>query len=187
VFFKRRAPLPAGQRPALERDERVLALASTSDGRAVVATNRGLWLPDREGPPDVPGGRLGWHEIHKATWNPPRFAVTPAEQLSEEDGYLVMADLPELVFALDEPGELPAEVRSRIVRSVVHTSHHVLPEGGGLRVVGRRVSGVDGLSWHVRYDPDTGPDDPGVPEATAVLVAAARDEREEPGARAGAA
>ena len=95
--------------------------------------------------------------------------------MSEQDGYRVMADLPERVYALDEPGDLPKEVRNRVTRSVVHTSHHRLPEGRGLRVVGRRVSGVDGLSWHVRYDPDTRADDPGVAEATATLVADARE------------
>lgn len=173
MFLKRRKPLPAGLRPALERDERILAWASVPDGAAVVATVRGLWLPGR-------AERLGWHHIHKATWNPPRFVVTPAGPVSDQDGYTVMADQPPVVLTLDEPGDLPGQVRNRVTRSVVHTSHHRLPDGGGLRVVGRRVSGVDGLSWHVRYDPDTRPDDPGVPEATAALVA---DAQRSPGAQ----
>jgi hypothetical protein len=40
-------------------------------------------------------------------------------------------------------------------------------------VVARRVPGVDGVTWHVRYDPGTDPDDPAVVSATAELVAEA--------------
>ena len=39
----------------------------TAGDGAVVVTTRGLWLPGRD--------RLGWHEIHKATWAGPRLTV----------------------------------------------------------------------------------------------------------------
>ncbi len=45
-------------------------------------------------------------------------------------------------------------------RSVAYTAHHHLPAGGGARIVGRRVPGVNGISWAVRYDSDTDPNDP---------------------------
>jgi len=162
ALFRRKQKLPAAQRPALEPDERVLAWAPTSGDGVAVATNRGLWLPGLQ--------RLGWHEIHKAVWSGRELVVTPASVVDEREGYAVVADQPVLSTLLLEPGDLPDQVRTRVTRSVAYTEHHALPEGGGVRVVARRVSGVDGLTWTARYDPGTDPD-----EATvADLVAAAR-------------
>jgi hypothetical protein len=45
---------------------------------------------------------------------------------------------------------------------------------GGVRVVGRRVSGQNGLSWAVRYDAGTPVDLPAVIELTDELVAGAQ-------------
>lgn len=162
ALFKRKPKLPADKRPALEAEERILAWASTSDDDVVVATNRGLWLPGLS--------RLGWHEIHKAVWSGRELVVTPAAVIDERDGYSVVADQPILSTLLLDPGELPDQVRTRVTRSVAYTEHHALPGGGGVRVVARRVSGVDGLTWAVRYDPGT-PEDPA---AVDQLVAAAR-------------
>lgn len=162
ALFKRKPKLPADRRPALEPDERVLAWATTGDDAVVVATNRGLWLPGLS--------RLGWHEIHKAVWSGRELVVTPASVVDERDGYAVVADQPILSTLLVEPGEVPDQVRTRVTRSVAYTEHHSLPEGGGVRVVARRVSGVDGLTWTVRYDPGTPPDEATVDD----LVASAR-------------
>jgi len=81
----RRHKLSADRTPALDRDERVIAWADTDSDSVVVATNRGLWLPGEE-------ERLGWHEVHKATWSPPTLTVIPAQSVGEGDGYRVMAD-----------------------------------------------------------------------------------------------
>lgn len=159
----RRRKLPAELRPALEPEERVVAWARAGEDGAVVATNRGLFLPGRD-------GRLGWHEIHKAVWGGRQLAVTPAEVTERREGYLVAADGPPTTVTLLEPGDVPQAVRARVTRSVAVTSHHPVP-GGGVRVVGRRVPGRDGLTWFVRYDEGTDPRGPGVPEATAALVA----------------
>ena len=59
-----------------------------------------------------------------------------------------------------------------MTQSVAYTAHHPLP-GGGVRVVGRRVAGVDGAAWHVRYDDGTDAADPEVAASTAELVAEA--------------
>jgi hypothetical protein len=166
VFRRRR--LPADQRPPLGPDERIVAWASTSDDAVVVATNLGLWLP---GEP----GRLGWHEIHKATWSGRQLAVTAAEQVAEGDGYVVMADRQPVVYTLLDPDRVPEQVRTRVTRSVAYTSHHQVPGGGGVRVVARRVSGVDGLRWTVRYDAGTDPDFNGVAETIIHLVSSARN------------
>ncbi|MGN9911060.1 hypothetical protein ACTMTJ_26230 [Phytohabitans sp. LJ34] len=164
ALFRRKPKLPAGQRPALEQDERVLAWAPASGDGVVVATNRGLWLPGLH--------RLGWHEIHKAVWSGRELVVTPASVVDEREGYTVVADQPILSTLLLEPGDLPDQVRTRVTRSVAYTEHHPLPEGGGVRVVARRVSGVDGLTWTVRYDPGTAPDEATVDDLVAAASAA---------------
>jgi hypothetical protein len=170
-LFGRRPKLPVALRPALEADERVLAWAAagssgaTGQDTALVVTNRGLWLPD--------GVRLGWHEIHKAAWSGRELRVIPAEVAEVRDDYAVLVDSPPVTFLLLEPGEVPDQVRTRVTRSVAYTSHHPLPQGG-VRVVGRRVSGVDGLSWAVRYDSGTPVDAEPVIELTGELVRGAQ-------------
>jgi hypothetical protein len=165
-FLRRRPKLPAALRPALDSDERVLAWAAAGEDQAVVATNRGVWLPDR--------GRLGWHQIHKAAWSGRELRITPAEVAEERAGYTVQVDAPVLTYLLLDPGDLPDQVRTRVTRSVAYTAHHPLPVGG-VRVVGRRVSGADGLTWSVRYDTGTPVDAEPVVAATDELVGAARD------------
>jgi hypothetical protein len=167
-IFRRRPKLPADKRPPLEADERLLAWAwigSDPGGPVVVATNHGLWLPDRE--------RLGWHEIHKAAWSGRELRITPAEVAEVRADYAVLIDAPVLSCLLLEPGELPDQVRTRVTRSVAYTSHHALPTGG-VRIVGRRVAGVDGLSWAVRYDSGTPVDAEPVVRVTGDLVTAAQ-------------
>ena len=166
-FLRRRPKLPASLRPALGPEERVLAWAEVSPegAGALVATNHGLWLPD--------GKQLGWHEIHKAAWSGRELRVTPAEVAEERDEYAVLVDGPVVSFLLLEPGELPDQVRTRVTRSVAYTSHHPL-NAGGVRVVGRRVPGRNGLNWSVRYDSGTPVKLAAVVELTQELVSAAQ-------------
>ncbi|MCX4470666.1 hypothetical protein C5N14_25515 [Micromonospora sp. MW-13] len=168
-LFNRRPKLPPAARPPLADDERVLAWAAVGNGEGdgvVVASNLGLWLPGR-------GHRLGWHDILKAVWSGRELTVTPAERVAERDGYLVVADCPTETYLLLDPGELPHQVRARVTRSVAYTQQHPVPGGAG-RVAARRVPGVDGLAWTVRYDPGTPADDEPVVAETDRLVAAAR-------------
>ncbi|GAB1645695.1 hypothetical protein [Krasilnikovia sp. MM14-A1259] len=168
-LLRRRPKLPAAARPALQPDERVLAWAyvgAEPGGPVAVATNRGLWLPDR--------ARTGWHEIHKAAWSGRELRITPAEVAEQRDGYTVLVDGPVVTYLLLEPWELPDQVRARVTRSVAYTEHHQLP-AGGVRVVGRRISGVDGLSWAVRYDSGTPVDAESVVQLTGELVEAAQE------------
>jgi hypothetical protein len=159
-LFRRR--LPGRLRPRVARDERIVAWACTSDGAALVATNLGLWLPGRS-------DRLGWQQIHKASWEQPVLRVVPAQRLGDGDGYEIVADGPDVSYILAEPAALPAVVRQRVTRSVAYTRHDSLP-GGGARVVARRTPGRNGVTWHVRYDDGTDPDDPAVVQATQELV-----------------
>ncbi|GAB7047735.1 hypothetical protein [Catenuloplanes indicus] len=163
-FFRKNQP-PAAQRPALDRDERILTWASTSTEGVVVVTNRGLWLPGQN--------RLGWHEILKAVWSGRELTVTAGRVAEERDGYTVVVDEPTISTLLLAPGHVPHQVQVRVTKSVAITHHHELP-GGGVRVVARRVSGVDGLRWTARYDPGTPADAPRVDE----LVARARADAE---------
>jgi len=160
-----RRRLPAARRPPLDRDERILAWAEAPEG-LLVATNLGLWLPV--------GERLGWARIHKAAWSGSDMIITPAEVVTTIDGYEVVADQAPRRYTLADPGNVPHQVRTRVTRSVAYTAHHSLPTDGGVRVAARRVPGADGLTWTVRYDAGTDPDDPVVREATAELVTEAR-------------
>ena len=158
----RRGRPPAEAVARLERDERVTAWGRTSDDSDVlVATPRGLWLPS--------GERVGWHEIHKARWDTGVLTLIRGVEVAPG----IREDAPPLRYVLAEPGNLPDEVRTRVTRSVAYSVHHRLP-GGGVRVVGRRVPGRDGLDWAVRYDPGTarGPESE---QTVAELLAAARD------------
>lgn len=166
-MFGRRRKLSAALTPTLERDERVLAWAAVED-TAIVATNRGLWLPGST-------ERLGWHRIHKATWRDGVLTVTPSTSEAAEDAdFAVVADTEPVTVVLTDPSELPKRVRERVTASVAYTSRHPLPGGGAARVVARRVSGRDGLSWSVRYEGDVDSADPAVASVAAELVATAR-------------
>lgn len=165
TFLRRKPKLPAALRPALEEDERVVAWAPLAEEKALIATTRGLWLPE--------GRRLGWHQIHKAAWSGRELRITPAEVAEERDDYTVQVDGPILTYLLLEPRDLPDQIRTRVTRSVAYTSHHPLT-AGGVRVVGRRVPGQNGLTWEVRYDSNTPVTLDAVVELTDELVSAAR-------------
>ena len=170
-MFGRRDKPPAKLRPALERSERVLAWARTAEDASlvVVVTNLGLWLPGRS--------RLGWHQIHKATWSGSRLTVIPSTPVGEGVGadgsaYTVTVDDAPVQVNLTDPDKVPFTVRQRVTNSVAYTGHYPMP-AGGVRVVARRVAGVDGAAWHVRYDDGTDATDPDVIAFTAEIVAEA--------------
>jgi hypothetical protein len=202
-MFRRRPRLPAARRPPLERDERVLAWAALPEGGALVATNRGLWAPAEPagsaGPgsagaagPDGPGGSDGpgaagsagageprrwrWHELHRAAWDGRELTVTPAVTVERREGYALVADLPTRSYRPADPGDVPHQVRARVTASVAYSRHHPAPGGGGVRVVARRVSGVDGVTWTVRADPGTDVESPAARAAIGQLVAQGRGE-----------
>jgi|KBSSwiStaDraftv2_1062776.scaffolds.fasta_scaffold125885_2 hypothetical protein len=160
--FKQR--LPAAYKPKLGRTERVLAWAMTSPGTAVVATNFNLWIA---------GIATGWNHLSKVTWDGSTLSVTPSSVVEERDGYTVIADQEPVRLALADPGNLPHEVRQRVMASVRHPAHHDLGRGG-LWLAGRRVPGVDGLSWIVRYDEGTDGTSPEVIAVTDELIGETR-------------
>jgi hypothetical protein len=166
-FLRRKPKLAADRRPALEPGERILAWADVPDDQVMVVTNLGLWLPGRD--------RLGWHRINKAAWSGRELRITAAAPAEERDGYTVVVDEPVQTYLLLEPGDVPEQVRARVTKSVAYTSHHVLPGGGGVRIVARRISGVDGLTWTARYDSNSAVDETAAVLATAELIGQARE------------
>jgi hypothetical protein len=155
---------PAEALAALGPDERLTGWGTTEDGDAVLATTHGLWLPG-----DAERRHLPWHTIHKATWEQGALRIIPGVDI--EPG--VVADGEPVLVRLLEPRDLPAEVRTRVTRSVAYSSHHPLP-GGGVRVVARRIAGVDGLTWVLRFDEGVDRADPLVRVAADDLLAQAR-------------
>jgi len=148
----------------MARDEHVLAWADADGGGPVVATSHGLFLPGR-------ATRLGWHEIHKAAWSGRQLTITPSILLRDDDaGYAVTADGEPEAFALKDPGDVPHEIRQRVTKSVAYTALHPVPGGPAVRVVGRRVPGVNGVTWAVRYEDGSDGSDADVREVTAALV-----------------
>jgi hypothetical protein len=158
--LRRDAPPPEVVQ-ALDRDDRLLAWATTADG-VVVASRAGLRLPDSR--------VLPWHRIDKAVWRDAALTLTESGEVAPG----IAEALPPLVVPLAEPRDLPSVVRSRVTRSVAFTSYDRLPGGRGVRVVARRVAGQDGLDWSLRFDDPNDRHDPGALAAAEQLLAAAR-------------
>jgi len=154
MFGRNRLPTPATAALALERDERVIGWAQTPGGSYVIATNLGLWWPGAAaGTGGRPARRIAWYLINKAVWSEDGLAITEAEIIDD----LLLVERPELRAQLVEQRKLPAVVRNRVEASVAQT-HEVTLSEGVARIVGRRVSGQDGLSWWavlVASTPDT--------------------------------
>lgn len=169
LFGKREKPPPEAV-ARLDPDERVVSWAPAPGG-AVVATPLGLWLP---GVPD----RLPWHLIDKVIWRSNTLTLIPAV----DSGGGVLVEQPPRSVRLEEPRDIPQNVRARIEKAIAFTRHHPLPgaEGGGVRrgvrVVGRRVPGQDGVSWQLVFDPGVDRDDPAVRAAASAFVDQARAE-----------
>lgn len=161
----RRERPPEDMLARLEPHERVLTWATLDDGGILLATQRGLWRPE-DGEPR----RLEWHRINKATWREGTLEVIEAVEV--EPG--VIEDSRPMIYELTARRDLPNTVRQRVTNSVASTIHHPLPGGGGVRIVARRVSGVDGPQWSVRYDRGTDRHDPGVRARVAELLEAER-------------
>jgi hypothetical protein len=169
LFHKPEKP-PVEAVVRLDRDERVVSWAPAPGG-AVVATPLGLWLP---GYPE----RLPWHLIDKVTWQ--SNVLTLVAAVDPGDGVLV--EQPPRSVRLEQPRDIPQTVRVRVQKAIAFTRHHPLPgaEGTGVRrgvrVVGRRVPGEDGVSWQLVFDPGVDRDDPAVRAAASAYVDQARAE-----------
>jgi hypothetical protein len=146
---------------ALDRGERRVAWALTSAGEPVVATDRGLRLPD--------GTNLAWEQIERASFQRPTLTVT---ELAEVEG---TGAVHQVTLDLDgDVTDLPETVRTRVAASVAWSSHTKLAPAGGVRIVGRRRRGLDVLDWQLVFDRDTDPRDPGLRAQAEQFLDAAR-------------
>lgn len=139
---------PTGFTGSLDKDEAVVAYAAVRGGGHVVVTSRGLWVPDGEGT-----RRIGWHLISKASWSTGVFVITEAEEVEQAGAAVILADLPPIRCAVEQPGKVPQAVHQRVTGSILSSQHHDLP-GGGAWFVQRRVPGRDGMLLQVRPDAD---------------------------------
>lgn len=145
AFLSRRVKPPAALRKLLDSDERILAVADLSGSPAVVATQRGLWLPVETG-----WRRVDWDQVVKATWSEDGLHVI--EGVVDEQG--IVTDLPEATIRFSDARNLPTVVRTRVESSIGRWEQVRVPGGTG-RLVGRRVPGADGLRWTARLDTGT--------------------------------
>ncbi|WP_017973886.1 hypothetical protein [Actinopolyspora halophila] len=143
--------LPEGFDGALDAEERVLASAVSAEG-ALVATDRGLWVPGGSGT-----RRIGWHLLNRAVWRDGVLALTEAGEYRRVDGAVLLRDLPRRRFRLHESGRLPDVVHARVTGSIESTQYRELSVGGA-RFVRRKVPGLDGTVLQVRPDRDTDED-----------------------------
>jgi hypothetical protein len=147
-----RGEVPDGFTGRLDESERVLASAPTSDGRHLVVTSFGLWVPASDG-----YRRIGWHLISTARWDGRALHVIEADETGTAGEAVLLTDRPAHRYPLPAPGHVPELVHGRVVRSVLASQRRQLP-GGSALFVRRRVPGHDGVQLQVRPDPGTGLD-----------------------------
>jgi hypothetical protein len=158
ALFHRREDPPAIE--GLERDERVVSWADTTDGQVVAATQFGLWWP---GPRRIP-----WQHIDKAVWRDGVLTIIEADVVDD----LLLVDRAPVYATLARPRDLPPTVRKRVEANIVRTELLSVP-GGAVRFVARRQPGRDGVGWWARLEAGT-PDTPTVRSAIAARLAMLR-------------
>lgn len=147
-----------------DADERVLAWGELAGGAGwLVATSHGIRVVHPDGGEDA--GVLRWHEVGSARWQAAgsgggRFVVTPLTEV--EPG--VQARLPDERHVLADAGELPGVVRRRVDQTVITSRRALVPGGGSVLLVARRVPGQAAREWTVVFDSDDQREDPAARE-----------------------
>jgi len=155
----------------------VLTFSSTPSGDLVIATPRGLWISDAaprqpaaEKEVEPSGTLLPWESIVTAKWSADALTVVAAEEIEPQ----IMKRVPAIILRLRAPEDVPRVVRLRVDRSVVVSRRHAVGAGSTVLIVGRRISGQDGLRWYAVFDRDSDADDPDLRrEATNLLMSTA--------------
>jgi hypothetical protein len=157
----RRTPVPQVVKGvALGPGQRRIAWAVTPEGAPVVASSSALHLPD--------GTVLGWDSIERALWDKPTLRLI---ELTESEG---SGRRHEVTLDLEHDTDLPETVRARVSASVAWSSHVKLQPSGGVRIVGRRRTGMEVLDWQLVFDRGTDPDDPALRAQAEEHLSAAR-------------
>lgn len=165
----------------------MLTFAPTSHGDLVIATPRGLWIADHRpttagvAGDDPPGRLLAWEFILTARWTGDVLAVTPAQEVAPQ----IMSRLPTITLPLPDPADLPRVVHQRVDRSVAVSHRRALSAQSTVLLVGRRVSGRDGLLWYAVFDRDSDAGDPTARSQATTLLGSAAAAQAPPGPDAG--
>jgi hypothetical protein len=144
-LFGRRERPPADLVARLTRDEWVLSWADTADDEVVLATPKGVWWPEPDGP-----RRILWQHIDKVIWRDGTLTIIEAEVVDD----LLLLDRPPIQARLTRPRDLPPTIRKRIETNIVR-SELLGIAGGAVRFVGRRQPGKDGVAWWAHLEPGT--------------------------------
>jgi hypothetical protein len=144
-LFTRRERPPADVVARLDPDDRVLSWADTDDDDVVLATSRGVWWPEEDGPRLV-----RWQHIDKAIWRDGVITIIEAEVVDD----LLLVDRRPVSVGLKRPRDLPPVVRKRVETNIVR-SELVTVNGGVVRFVARRQPGRDGIIWWARLESGT--------------------------------
>jgi len=151
---------------ALDRDEHLMGLTPTADGRTLAASRFGLWVVDGDA-----AERWDWHLISKARLADRVLTLIVADPIGRwPDGTMLLADRPEVQLRPERLTKLTDAVHQRVRHSVAASRHLDWPDAGGW-VVLRRVAGQDGLTVQLRVDRDANPNSPGFAGAVAATVA----------------
>lgn len=145
---------------ALRPRERILASAADASGAWIIATERALYLPERDDGVKGPHHGIPWEQVEHAEWDreSERLRVTQAAPLGER--------MRSWALRFDPPDQrLLALIRERITASVVVEQHVPLRGDLGVRVIARRppaaAPGADtDLVWAVAFDEGVDPGDP---------------------------
>ncbi len=166
ALFGRRDKPPAAALAGLEHGERVLSFADTDHDAVVLATPRGVWWPDPDGP-----RLIGWQHVDKAVWRDGVLSIVEADIVDD----VLLVDRPAVAVGLRRPRDLPPVLRQRIEHNIVHREVVSVP-GGAVRFVGRREPGKDGVVWWARLERGTR-DTPVVRSAIRARLAILRADR----------
>jgi len=154
----------------LRPGERVMAWGRSAavDEAYIVASDRALHLPPHtrrelrlepdsalsRGPESQI--RLPWDRVIKATWEEPLSALTVQPTPGGANRLLQLR--------IDDPGNLPATIRERVLASIVVSQHVALEGDAGARIVARRdfdaAQGEPAVRWAVLFDAGLDPNDP---------------------------
>ncbi len=150
---------------ALAPDERVLTSAVTSTGAYVVATDRAIFLPLRDG-----YRRIGWESVDKAGWDNDQRLLWVVETAPLGARPLRFGE------HIEAPGALADVVRERVNAAVVISQEVPVDADRGVLVVGRRAPGTDRLTWTVSVDATVDVSRPEIQAAVEAAVAYVREQ-----------
>jgi hypothetical protein len=167
-FFGGGTKLPPDvvERAGLDRGERALAHAATTDGSWLLGTRDALVIVE---PADVI--RVPWERVETADWDREEELLRVAEV--GEFGQV----RPVHSFTVPDPGRLLPMVRERVTASVLIQRRVNVRGSRGLTVIARRPPRGDGeISWACEYDVGVDPADPAVRELSERALRDAQDE-----------